>query len=152
MSTRAELGPTAPLPCSALYTPLSAPAGGGAQLSSAPALLLRILPISGDVAGRARPDCGPGQRSPEPPGGGGGVWLCGARPGRQCVMVMLTCPTFVIHLCDNWDRCFHVHPQCVSNQGQRLVNTVQDKSRATSPDRNNIISSPSQLTATAASA
>ena len=56
-------------------------------------------------------------------------------PGRQCVMVMLTCPTFVIHLCDNWDRCFHVHPQCVSNQGQRLVNTVQDNSRATSPDR-----------------
>ena len=56
-------------------------------------------------------------------------------PGRQCVMVMLTCPTFVIHLCDNWDRCFHVHPQCVSNQDQRLVNTVRDPRRATSPDR-----------------
>ena len=34
-TTRAELGPTAPLPSSALYTPLSAPAGGGAQLSTA---------------------------------------------------------------------------------------------------------------------
>ena len=47
----------------------------------------------------------------------------------QCVMVMLTCPTFVIHLCDNWDRCFHVHPAQTwpapsSVQTSRLVNNI----------------------------
>ena len=74
---------------------------------------------------------GPVERAPhrEPPN---------PQPG-QYVMVMLACPTFVIHLCDNWDRCFHVHPQCVSYQGRRLVNTVQDKRRATSPSQNKII-------------
>ena len=64
----------------------------------------------------------------------------------QCVMVMLTCPTFVIHLCDNWDRCFHVHPQCVHNQGQRLVNTLPAYSGPTSSQHQ---STPT--TATAAS-
>ena len=34
-------------------------------------------------------------------------------PG-QYVMVMLACPTFVIHLCDNWDRCSHVQPPAES--------------------------------------
>ena len=68
------------------------------------------------------------------------------QPGRQCVMVMLTCPTFVIHLCDNWDRCFHVHPQCVHNQGQRLVNTLPAYSGPTSSQHQ---STPT--TATAAS-
>ena len=28
--------------------------------------------------------------------------------GRSSVMVMFPCPTFVIHLCDNWDACFRV--------------------------------------------
>ena len=71
----------------------------------------------------------------------------GPRPGRQCVMVMLTCPTFVIHLCDNWDRCFHVHPQCLSNQDQRLVNTVRAQARTTSPaDRTTSSSQLSSLT------
>ena len=78
---------------------------------------------------------GSGRRSYGPRGPVSHPARHGARPGRQCVMVMLTCPTFVIHLCDNWDRCFHVHPQCLSNQDQRLVNTVRDKRRATSPDR-----------------
>ena len=97
------------------------------------ALLLRILPISGETRpDQARPGWAPGRVRSAQPGAGAesADW-----PGRQCVMVMLTCPTFVIHLCDNWDRCFHVHPQCVSNQDQRLVNTVRDKRRATSPDR-----------------
>ena len=125
MSRRAEVGPTAPLLSIRRY---QLPLLGGAQLSSQ--LSCSAFSPSGETksrAGQARLRARPAQ--PGAPG-----W-CGARPGRQCVMVMLTCPTFVIHLCDNWDRCFHVHPQCVSNQGRRLVNTVQDKRRATSPDR-----------------
>ena len=47
--------------------------------------------------------------------GGGGT---GPRPPRRpcpalhsSVMVMLPCLTFVIHLGDNWDECFHVRAQ-----------------------------------------
>ena len=49
---------------------------------------------------------GPVERAPhrEPPN---------PQPG-QYVMVMLACPTFVIHLCDNWDRCSHVQPPAES--------------------------------------
>ena len=59
-----------------------------------------------------------------------GAPVCATTVLDQCVMVMLTCPTFVIHLCDNWDRCFHVHPQCVQHQSvsplsaPRLVNNI----------------------------
>ena len=105
-------------------------------------------PASSPVTQQA---AGPARLRPPRPG-----WLSRlAGAARQCVMVMLTCPTFVIHLCDNWDRCFHVHPQCVHNQGQRLVNRVTDKRRATSSDRSTVdqwLWSSFTNTATAASA